>query len=43
VGFLEEFRFSKKIKGHNCPHCGKPLDVHHNHEDEEINEASRPV
>jgi len=43
VGFLEEFRFSKKIKGHNCPHCGKSLDEYHNHEDEDINEASRPV
>jgi len=43
AGFLEEFRFSKKYKGHNCPHCGKSLDEHHNHEDGEINEASRPV
>jgi voltage-gated potassium channel len=43
VGFIEEFRFSKKFKGHNCPHCGKSLDEHHNHEDDEINEASRPV
>ena len=43
VGFLEEFRFNKKFKGHNCPHCGKSLDEPHNHEDEVINEASRPV
>jgi len=43
VGFLEEFRFNKKFKGHNCPHCGKSLDEPHNHEDSEINEASRPV
>ena len=42
AGFLEEFRFSKKLKGHNCPHCGKSLDEHH-HEDGEINEASRPA
>ena len=43
AGFLEEFRFSKKYKGHNCPHCGKSLDEHHHHEDGEIKEASRPV
>jgi voltage-gated potassium channel len=43
VGFLEEFRFAKKYKGHNCPHCGKPLDEQHRHEDEEINEATKPV
>jgi voltage-gated potassium channel len=43
AGFLEEFRFSKKYKGHNCPHCGKSLDEHHHHEDEAINEASKPV
>lgn len=43
AGFLEEFRFSKKYKGHNCPHCGKSLDEHHNHEDSDINEASKPV
>jgi voltage-gated potassium channel len=43
VGFLEEFRFNKKLKGHNCPHCGKSLDEHFHHEDEDINEASRPV
>ena len=44
AGFLEEFRFSKKYKGHNCPHCGKSLDEPHpHHEDGEINEATRPV
>jgi len=32
AGFLEEFRFNKKLKGHNCPHCGKPLDEPHQHE-----------
>ena len=32
VGFLEEFRAVKKIKGQNCPHCGKPLDEPHQHE-----------
>jgi len=32
VGFLEEFRSNKKLKGHNCPHCGKPLDEPHQHE-----------
>jgi voltage-gated potassium channel len=42
VGFLEEFRFNKKLKGHNCPHCGKSLDEHY-HEDDQINEASKPV
>jgi len=42
AGFLEEFRFSKKYKGHNCPHCGKSLDEHY-HEDDQINEASKPV
>jgi len=43
AGFLEEFRFSKKYKGHNCPHCGKSLDEQHHHEDREINEGSNPV
>ena len=33
AGFLEEFRFNKKLKGHNCPHCGKPLDESHQHEE----------
>jgi voltage-gated potassium channel len=43
VGFLEEFRFNKKYKGHKCPHCGMPLDEQHQHEDDEINEATKPV
>jgi voltage-gated potassium channel len=43
VGFLEEFRFAKKYKGRNCPHCGMPLDEQHRHEDDEINEATKPV
>ena len=34
VGFLEEFRSIKKYKGRNCPHCGKPLDEQHRHEDD---------
>ena len=43
AGFLEEIKFIRKFKGHNCPHCGKPLDQHHRPEDDEINEATRPV
>jgi len=43
VGFLEEFRFARKYKGRNCPHCGMPLDEQHQHEDKEINEATKPV
>jgi voltage-gated potassium channel len=43
VGFLEEFRSNKKSKGRNCPHCGMPLDEQHRHEDDEINETTRPV
>jgi voltage-gated potassium channel len=43
VGFLEEFRYNKKYKGHNCPHCGMPLDEQHHHEDKEVNEATKPV
>ena len=35
AGFLEEIKFVRKFKGHNCPHCGKPLDQRHSHEDEE--------
>lgn len=26
AGFLEEMRITKKVKNHDCPHCGKPLD-----------------
>lgn len=43
VGFLEEFRAVKKYKGRNCPHCGMPLDEQHRHEDDETNEATKPV
>lgn len=43
VGFLEEFRSIKKYKGRNCPHCGMPLDEQHRHEDDETNEATKPV
>lgn len=28
AGFLEEIKIIRKNKGHNCPHCGKPLDRH---------------
>lgn len=39
AGFLEEIKFIRKIKGHNCPHCGKPLDqhLHHNEPDADNN------
>jgi voltage-gated potassium channel len=43
AGFLEEIKFIRKFKGHNCPHCGKPLDQPHRHEEDEINEATKPV
>ena len=43
AGFLEEIKFIRKYKGHSCPHCGKPLDQQHRHEDDEIDETSRPV
>ena len=43
VGFLEEFRSIKKYKGRNCPHCGMPLDEQHRHENDEINEATKPI
>ena len=33
AGFLEEIKFIRKIKGHNCPHCGKPLDQHPHHDE----------
>jgi len=42
AGFLEEIKFIRKIKGHNCPHCGKPLDNHH-HDDEETESMNSPV
>jgi voltage-gated potassium channel len=43
AGFLEELKFIRTFKGHNCPHCGKPLDQSHRHEDDEINETTKPV
>ena len=35
AGFLEEIKFVRKFKGHNCPHCGKPLDQRHGHDEED--------
>ncbi len=35
AGFLEEIKFNRKFKGHDCPHCGKPLDYHHSHNEDE--------
>lgn len=29
TGFLEEMKNSKKTKVLKCPHCGKPIDIHH--------------
>ncbi len=42
AGFLEEIKFIRKFKGHNCPHCGKPLDQRHSH-DEEKDALDNPV
>ena len=33
AGFLDELKFIRKYKGHDCPHCGKPLDYHTDHDD----------
>jgi|SRR5688572_219506 len=33
AGFLEEFKKTRKSKGRNCPHCGKPLDELHHHDE----------
>jgi voltage-gated potassium channel len=33
AGFLEEIKFIRKYKGHSCPHCGKPLDQQHHHDE----------
>ena len=33
AGFLEEIKFIRKYKGHSCPHCGKPLDQPHLHDE----------
>jgi voltage-gated potassium channel len=35
AGFLEEIKFTRKYKGHDCPHCGKPLDYRHDHDDDD--------
>jgi len=35
AGFLEEFKFERKLKDKKCPHCGKPLDFYHDHKKEE--------
>ena len=34
AGFLDELKFMRKYKGHDCPHCGKPLDYETDHEDD---------
>jgi voltage-gated potassium channel len=34
AGFLEEMKLIRKNKSFNCPHCGKPIDQHHLHHDE---------
>jgi len=41
AGFLEEIKFIRKYKGHSCPHCGKPLDQQHHHD--EIDADNNPV
>ena len=33
AGFLDELKFLRKYKGHDCPHCGKPLDYHPEEDD----------
>ena len=35
AGFLEEMKLVRKGKVFNCPHCGKPIDTHHRHDDDE--------
>jgi len=37
AGFLEEIKFIRKYKGHNCPHCGKSLDQAHRHDEADAN------
>ncbi len=34
AGFLDELKFMRKYKGHDCPHCGKPLDYDRDHDDD---------
>jgi voltage-gated potassium channel len=43
AGFLEEIKFVRKFKGHNCPHCGKPLEQRHTHDDGEEEALNNPV
>jgi voltage-gated potassium channel len=33
AGFLEEMKLIKRNKTFNCPHCGKPIDLHHHHDE----------
>jgi len=35
AGFLDELKFIRKYKGHDCPHCGKPLDYHTDKDDDD--------
>lgn len=35
AGFLDELKFIRKYKGHDCPHCGKPLDYHSERDDDD--------
>jgi voltage-gated potassium channel len=35
AGFLDELKFIRKYKGHNCPHCGKPLDYNTEKDDDD--------
>jgi voltage-gated potassium channel len=41
AGFLDELKFYRKYKGHNCPHCVKPIDGHQH--DEEAERLNNPV
>ena len=42
AGFLDELKFYRQYKGHNCPHCGKPLDQNHRN-DEQTESMNNPV
>jgi len=35
AGFLEEMKLIRKSKIINCPHCGKPIDTNHHHDEKE--------
>lgn len=37
AGFLDELKFMRKYKGHDCPHCGKPLDYKVGSDDDDDN------